>query len=100
VVNNQWAISSFSGMAGGDETTFAARGLGYGIATLRVDGNDVLAVLAATRWAAERARGNHGPTMIEHVTYRTEGHSTSDDPRPIAAPGKPPPGRWAIRCCA
>jgi 2-oxoisovalerate dehydrogenase E1 component alpha subunit len=88
VVNNQWAISSFSGMAGGDETTFAARGLGYGIATLRVDGNDVLAVLAATRWAAERARGNHGPTMIEHVTYRAEGHSTSDDPSAYRSAGE------------
>jgi len=80
VVNNQWAISSFSGFAGGDETTFAARGVGYGIASLRVDGNDALAVYAATKWAAERARGNHGPTMIEHFTYRAEGHSTSDDP--------------------
>ena len=80
IVNNQWAISSFSGFAGGDETTFAARGVGYGIASLRVDGNDALAVYAATRWAAERARGNHGPTIIEHFTYRAEGHSTSDDP--------------------
>ena len=80
IVNNQWAISSFSGFAGGDETTFAARGVGYGIASLRVDGNDALAVYAATKWAAERARGNHGPTMIEHFTYRAEGHSTSDDP--------------------
>ncbi|MCE7795552.1 3-methyl-2-oxobutanoate dehydrogenase (2-methylpropanoyl-transferring) subunit alpha [Sphingobium sufflavum] len=80
VVNNQWAISSFSGFAGGDETTFAARGVGYGIASLRVDGNDPLAVYAATRWAAERARSNHGPTLIEHFTYRAEGHSTSDDP--------------------
>jgi 2-oxoisovalerate dehydrogenase E1 component alpha subunit len=80
VVNNQWAISSHSGFAGGENTTFAARGLGYGMASLRVDGNDALAVLAATRWAAQRARGNHGPTLIEHVTYRAEGHSTSDDP--------------------
>jgi 2-oxoisovalerate dehydrogenase E1 component alpha subunit len=80
VVNNQWAISSFSGFAGAEATTFAARGLGYGMAALRVDGNDVLAVYAATRWAAERARANLGPTLIEHVTYRAEGHSTSDDP--------------------
>jgi len=80
VVNNQWAISSFSGFAGGEETTFAARALGYGIAGLRVDGNDALAVFAATQWAAERARTNHGPTLIEHFTYRAEGHSTSDDP--------------------
>src|SRR3546814_11627834 len=54
--------------------------LGYGIAGLRVDGNDALAVYAATQWAADRARTNNGPTLIEHFTYRAEGHSTSDDP--------------------
>ena len=56
VVNNQWAISTFQAIAGGEGTTFAARGVGAGIASLRVDGNDFLAVLAASRWAAERAR--------------------------------------------
>lgn len=80
VINNQWAISSFSGFAGAEATTFAARAIGYGIAGLRVDGNDALAVYAATQWAADRARSNHGPTLIEHFTYRAEGHSTSDDP--------------------
>lgn len=80
IVNNQWAISSFQGIAGGTHSTFAARGVGHGIASLRVDGNDYLAVLAATRWAAERARTNHGPTLIEWVTYRAAAHSTSDDP--------------------
>jgi 2-oxoisovalerate dehydrogenase E1 component alpha subunit len=80
VINNQWAISSYSGFAGAEETTFAARAVGYGIAGLRIDGNDALAVYAATEWAAERARGGHGPTLIEHFTYRAEGHSTSDDP--------------------
>lgn len=80
VVNNQWAISSFSGFAGAERTTFAARAIGYGIAGLRVDGNDPLAVYAASRWAANRARANGGPTLIEHFTYRAEGHSTSDDP--------------------
>jgi 2-oxoisovalerate dehydrogenase E1 component alpha subunit len=80
VVNNQWAISSFAGFAGGEATTFAARAIGYGIAGLRVDGNDALAVYAATEWAAERARTNRGATLIEHFTYRAEGHSTSDDP--------------------
>jgi 2-oxoisovalerate dehydrogenase E1 component alpha subunit len=58
VVNNQWAISTFQAIAGGEATTFAARGVGCGIASLRVDGNDFLAVLAASRWAAERARSN------------------------------------------
>ena len=80
VINNQWAISSFSGFAGSERTTFAARGLGHGIAALRVDGNDALACFAAAQWAANRARGNHGPTLIEYFTYRAEGHSTSDDP--------------------
>jgi 2-oxoisovalerate dehydrogenase E1 component alpha subunit len=80
VVNNQWAISTFQAIAGGEGTTFAARGVGAGIASLRVDGNDFLAVLAASRWAAERARRNLGPTLIEWVTYRAGAHSTSDDP--------------------
>jgi 2-oxoisovalerate dehydrogenase E1 component alpha subunit len=80
VVNNQWAISSFSGFAGSERTTFAARAIGYGIAGLRVDGNDALAVYAAMEWAANRARTNNGPTLIEYFTYRGEGHSTSDDP--------------------
>nr|WP_243657468.1 3-methyl-2-oxobutanoate dehydrogenase (2-methylpropanoyl-transferring) subunit alpha [Parafrankia sp. BMG5.11] len=80
VVNNQWAISSFSGFAGGERATFAARGVGYGIASLRVDGNDALACYAAEQWAANRARANAGPTLIEHFSYRAEGHSTSDDP--------------------
>jgi 2-oxoisovalerate dehydrogenase E1 component alpha subunit len=80
VVNNQWAISSFQAIAGGESTTFAARGLGCGIASLRVDGNDFLAVYAASQWAAERARNNFGPSLIEWVTYRAGPHSTSDDP--------------------
>ena len=80
VVNNQWAISSFSGIAGGDDSTFASRAIGYGLPGLRVDGNDFLAVYAATQWAAERARSNMGATLIELYTYRVEGHSTSDDP--------------------
>ena len=80
VVNNQWAISSFQGIAGGEQSTFAARAIGYGLPGLRVDGNDFLAVYAATQWAAERARNNQGATLIELYTYRAEGHSTSDDP--------------------
>jgi 2-oxoisovalerate dehydrogenase E1 component alpha subunit len=80
VVNNQWAISSFNGLAGGETATFADRALGYGLPGLRVDGNDFLAVTAATQWAAERARSNLGPTVIELVTYRAAAHSTSDDP--------------------
>jgi len=80
VVNNQWAISTFQGFAGGERRPFAARGLGLGIPGIRVDGNDLLAVYAVTLWAAERARRGGGPTLIEHVTYRGGAHSTSDDP--------------------
>jgi 2-oxoisovalerate dehydrogenase E1 component alpha subunit len=80
VVNNQWAISTFQGYAGGEQRSFAARGPGYGIAGIRVDGNDFLAVHAVTHWAAERARTGAGPTLIELVTYRAAAHSTSDDP--------------------
>jgi 2-oxoisovalerate dehydrogenase E1 component alpha subunit len=80
VVNNQWAISTFQGFAGGERRPFAARGLGLGIPGIRVDGNDLLAVYAVTQWAAERARSGGGPTLIELVTYRGGAHSTSDDP--------------------
>jgi 2-oxoisovalerate dehydrogenase E1 component alpha subunit len=80
VVNNQWAISTFQGYAGGEQRSFAARGPGVGVAGLRVDGNDFLAVYAATAWAAERARAGYGATLIEWVTYRAGAHSTSDDP--------------------
>lgn len=80
IVNNQWAISSFRGIAGGDKATFAERAHGYDIPSLRVDGNDFLAVYAVSRWAAERARRGFGPTLIEWVTYRVAPHSTSDDP--------------------
>lgn len=80
VVNNQWAISTFQALAGGEKTTFAARGVGSGIVSLRADGNDFLAVHAVSQWAAERARSNLGPTLIEWVSYRAGPHSTSDDP--------------------
>ena len=80
IVNNQWAISSFQGIAGGLETTFASKAIGYGLPALRVDGNDFLAVWAATQWAEERARSNQGATVIELFTYRGAPHSTSDDP--------------------
>ena len=80
IVNNQWAISTFQGIAKGGSGTFASRGHGFGIPSLRVDGNDYPAVHAVAAWAAERARRNLGPTLIEHVTYRVGGHSTSDDP--------------------
>lgn len=107
VTNNQWAISSFQGVAGGNATTFAARAVGYGLPGLRVDGNDFLAVHAATSWAAERARRNLGSTLIEFFTYRATGHSTSDDParyRPVddaaAWPLGDPIERLKLHLCA
>jgi 2-oxoisovalerate dehydrogenase E1 component alpha subunit len=80
IVNNQWAISSFQGIAGGEHATFASRAIGYALPGLRVDGNDFLAVYAATKWAADRARANLGATVIELYTYRAAAHSSSDDP--------------------
>jgi 2-oxoisovalerate dehydrogenase E1 component alpha subunit len=94
ITNNQWAISSYYGIAGGEETTFAAKAIGYGIPGLRVDGNDFLAVHAATAWAAERARANRGATLIELFTYRAEGHSTSDDPTKYRPADEPT--RWPL----
>lgn len=80
IVNNQWAISTNEVVARGKAASFASRGLGFGIPSLRVDGNDYLAVYAATSWARERARRNLGPTLIEWLTYRAAAHSSSDDP--------------------
>jgi len=80
IVNNQWAISTFQGIARGGAGTFAARGLGFGLPALRVDGNDYLAVHAVGKWAVERARMGLGATVVEYVTYRVGAHSTSDDP--------------------
>lgn len=100
VTNNQWAISSFSGFAGAEATTFAAKAIAYGIPGLRVDGNDFLAIWGATCWARERARANLGPTLIELFTYRAAGHSTSDDPtkyRPKDEPEQWPLGDPLVR---
>ncbi len=96
IVNNQWAISTFQGIARGGAGTFAARGLGFGIPALRVDGNDYPAVHAVARWAVERARRNLGPTVIEYVTYRVGAHSSSTTLRPIDPRPSPMPGRSAI----
>jgi 2-oxoisovalerate dehydrogenase E1 component alpha subunit len=79
VVNNQWAISTHANFANaGDE--FASRGLPYGLASIRVDGNDFLALYAVTKWARERAATGAGATHIEVLTYRAGAHSSSDDP--------------------
>ena len=76
--NNQWAISEPVRLQ--SHASIAQRGQGYGIPGIRVDGNDVLAVLAATRLALARAYAGQGPTLVEAVTYRMGPHTTSDDP--------------------
>lgn len=76
--NNHWAISEPVSVQA--NRAIADRAPGFGIPSLRVDGNDVLAVLAATRQAMDRARSGGGPTFIEAVTYRMGPHTTSDDP--------------------
>jgi 2-oxoisovalerate dehydrogenase E1 component alpha subunit len=97
VVNNQWAISTFQAIAGGEGTTFAARGVGAASPPAggwqRLPGR-----AAASRWAAERARRNLGPTLIEWVTYRAGAHSTSDDPSALPAGRRLAAlSRWATR---
>jgi pyruvate dehydrogenase E1 component alpha subunit len=76
--NNQWAISEPVRVQ--SHTSIARRGEGFGVPSIEVDGNDVLAVLAVMRHALARARGGAGPTLIEAVTYRMGPHTTSDDP--------------------
>ena len=76
--NNHWAISEPVRVQ--SRVDLADRATGFGIPSLRVDGNDVLAVAAATGVALERARAGGGPTFIEAVTYRMGPHTTADDP--------------------
>jgi 2-oxoisovalerate dehydrogenase E1 component subunit alpha len=79
LVNNQYAIS-VPVTRQTHAPTFAHRAIGYGMPGVRVDGNDALAVHAATSCAVRRARRGGGPTLIEAVTFRMEPHTTSDDP--------------------
>jgi pyruvate dehydrogenase E1 component alpha subunit/2-oxoisovalerate dehydrogenase E1 component alpha subunit len=77
--NNQWAISTPGSIQTAGET-IALKGLGYGVESIRADGNDVLAVYHAASYAADKARRGDGPTFIELLTYRVSAHSSSDDP--------------------
>jgi pyruvate dehydrogenase E1 component alpha subunit/2-oxoisovalerate dehydrogenase E1 component alpha subunit len=77
--NNQWAISTPLALQTASQT-IAVKGLAYGIRSVRVDGNDVLAMYATVKQAVDRARGGGGPTFIEALTYRIGPHSSSDDP--------------------
>jgi 2-oxoisovalerate dehydrogenase E1 component alpha subunit len=83
--NNGWAISVPRERQTGSET-IAQKAIAYGMRGERVDGNDLLAVHAAVRGARARAAAGEGPTLLECVTYRMEGHSTSDDPRAYRPP--------------
>ncbi len=76
--NNQWAISE--PVARQSRVPLWERSTGYGFPGVRVDGNDVLACLAVTRWALDECRSGNGPVMIEAFTYRMDAHTTSDDP--------------------
>lgn len=84
--NNQWAISEPVGLQA--KRPIADRAPGFGIPSVRVDGNDVLAVMAVTREALQRARRGEGPSFIEAVTYRMGPHTTSDDPSRYADPAQ------------
>jgi pyruvate dehydrogenase E1 component subunit alpha len=77
--NNQWAIS-VPVKKQTNSRTIAQKAIAYGFPGIQVDGNDVLAVYAASREAVERARAGEGPTLIECVTYRLGVHTTADDP--------------------
>jgi len=77
--NNQWAISTPGSIQTAAET-IAIKGCGYGVESLRADGNDIFAVHEVTRYAVEKARAGGGPTFIELLTYRVSAHSSSDDP--------------------
>src|SRR6266699_2614252 len=76
--NNQWAISV--PLSKQMAAPIWRRSFGFGFPGVQVDGNDVLAVLAVTRSAADRARDGGGPTLVEAVTYRRGAHTTTDDP--------------------
>lgn len=91
--NNHWAISEPVHLQ--SATPIAQRAVGHGIPASRVDGNDVLAVLAVTRHAAGRARTGGGPSFIEAITYRMGPHTTADDPTRYRTAAET--GEWARR---
>ncbi len=92
--NNGWAISTSRDRQTAAKT-FAAKAIGYGMPGIRVDGNDLLAIISVMNTAVQRARDGEGPTMIEAVTYRRGGHSSSDDPSVYRDPNEPK--KWEPR---
>lgn len=91
--NNHWAISV--PVSTQSRVPLVQRGAGYGIESIRVDGNDVLASYAVTRRALDEARTGQGPRAIEAVTYRMGAHTTSDDPTKYR--GSDEEQEWALR---
>jgi pyruvate dehydrogenase E1 component alpha subunit len=87
VQNNGWAISVPRHRQSA-APTLASRGAGFGVPSMLVDGNDILAVYEAMRLAVERARSGQGPTLIETLTYRVGAHTTADDPTRYRDPGE------------
>lgn len=92
--NNGWAISVPLEQQTASET-FAQKAVAYGMPGVRVDGNDILAVIQVAREAVARARDGGGPTLIECLTYRVQGHSSSDDPSVYRNPDEP--AEWEIK---
>lgn len=92
--NNGWAISVPVERQTASKT-FAQKGDAYGVPSVRVDGNDLFAVISEVKKAVERARSGGGPTLIEALTYRMGGHSTSDDPN--AYRGQEDVEAWKLR---
>jgi TPP-dependent pyruvate/acetoin dehydrogenase alpha subunit len=93
--NNGWAISTPMKKQTNVDS-LAIRGMGYGVPSIRVDGNDMLAMMVAVRDAADRARRGEGPTLIEAVTFRMSLHTTADDPKVYRDDDEVTP--WECRC--
>jgi TPP-dependent pyruvate/acetoin dehydrogenase alpha subunit len=93
--NNGWAISMPVEKQAAT-STLAQRGVGFGIPAVRVDGNDILAVLVAMREAVDRARSGRGPTLVECVTYRMSLHTTADDPKVYREESDVQ--KWIVKC--
>src|SRR5437868_9952201 len=85
VQNNGWAISVPRHKQSA-APTLASRGAGFGLPSVLVDGNDILAVYAVMQQAVERARSGQGPTLVETLTYRIGAHTTADDPTRYRSP--------------
>ena len=93
--NNGWAISTPLAKQSATDN-LAVRGIGYGVPSIRVDGNDILAMTVAVDEAAQRARAGGGPTLIEAVTFRMSLHTTADDPTVYRDESLVKP--WELRC--